>query len=179
LNSLWTLLRMNDSSCLTNLSLPWRTSVSRMNLKSQSELLYDRRLTANHFILAPSPLRLTTRFSFSIEHLRSGARGSVVGWGTMLQSGSSLFESRMRWIFFNLPNPCSRTMALGSTQLLTEMSTRKFPGGKKAAGAYGWQPCRHVWAECLKMWKPQPLATLRASTACTGIALSPEIMVLM
>jgi hypothetical protein len=32
--------------------------------------------------------------------------------------------------FFNLPNPSSRTMALGSTQHLTEMSTRNFPGGK-------------------------------------------------
>jgi hypothetical protein len=32
--------------------------------------------------------------------------------------------------FFNLPNPCSRTMAVGSTQLLTEMSIRYLPGGK-------------------------------------------------
>jgi hypothetical protein len=33
--------------------------------------------------------------------------------------------------FFNLPNPSSCTMALGSTQPLTEMSTRNLPGGKK------------------------------------------------
>jgi hypothetical protein len=32
---------------------------------------------------------------------------------------------------FNSPNPSSRTMALGSTQLLTEMNTRNFPNGKK------------------------------------------------
>jgi hypothetical protein len=31
--------------------------------------------------------------------------------------------------FFNWPNPSSRTMALGSTQLLTEMSTRNLPWG--------------------------------------------------
>jgi hypothetical protein len=37
----------------------------------------------------------------------------------------------LRWIFFNLPNPSSRTMALGSTQPLTEMSTRNLPGGGK------------------------------------------------
>jgi hypothetical protein len=37
----------------------------------------------------------------------------------------------MRWIFFNLPNPSSRTVALGSTQPLTEISTRNLPGGKK------------------------------------------------
>jgi hypothetical protein len=35
----------------------------------------------------------------------------------------------MRWIFFfNLPNPSSRTMALGSTRPLTEMSTREGKG---------------------------------------------------
>jgi hypothetical protein len=33
--------------------------------------------------------------------------------------------------FFNLPNPSSRTMALGLTQLLAEMSTRNLPGGLK------------------------------------------------
>jgi hypothetical protein len=32
--------------------------------------------------------------------------------------------------FFNLPNPSSRTMALGSTQPLTEMSARNLPGDK-------------------------------------------------
>jgi hypothetical protein len=32
--------------------------------------------------------------------------------------------------FFNLPNFSSRTMILGSSQTLTEMSTRNFPGGK-------------------------------------------------
>jgi hypothetical protein len=37
--------------------------------------------------------------------------------------------------FFNLPNPFSRTMALGSTQLLTDMSTRNLPGVWRAGGA--------------------------------------------
>jgi hypothetical protein len=32
--------------------------------------------------------------------------------------------------FFNWPNPFSRTLALGSTQPLIEMSTRNLPGGK-------------------------------------------------
>jgi hypothetical protein len=32
--------------------------------------------------------------------------------------------------FFNWPDPSSRTMALGSTESLTEMSTRNLPGGK-------------------------------------------------
>jgi hypothetical protein len=33
--------------------------------------------------------------------------------------------------FFNLPNPFSRTLALGSTQPLTGMSIRNLPGRKK------------------------------------------------
>jgi hypothetical protein len=32
--------------------------------------------------------------------------------------------------FFNLPNLSNRNMVLGSTQPLTEMSTRNLPGGK-------------------------------------------------
>jgi hypothetical protein len=36
--------------------------------------------------------------------------------------------------FFTWPTPSSRTMALGSTQLLTEMSTRNLPGGKVRPG---------------------------------------------
>jgi hypothetical protein len=34
------------------------------------------------------------------------------------------FESRWGWFFFNLPTPSIRSIALGSTQPLTEMSTR-------------------------------------------------------
>jgi hypothetical protein len=58
-----------------------------------------------------------------------GAHSNVVGWGTMLQAGRSWDRVPMRWIFFNLPNPFSRTIALGSTQPRTEMSTRNLPGG--------------------------------------------------
>jgi hypothetical protein len=36
--------------------------------------------------------------------------------------------------FFIDVNPCDRTMALGSTQPLTEMSTRSYILGVKAAG---------------------------------------------
>jgi hypothetical protein len=36
---------------------------------------------------------------------------------------------------FHLHNTSDRTMALGSTQLLTEMSTRSISWGVKAAGA--------------------------------------------
>jgi hypothetical protein len=49
----------------------------------------------------------------------------------MLQAGRSPVRVPNEVDFLNLPNPSSRTMALGSTQPLTEMSTRNFPEGKK------------------------------------------------
>jgi hypothetical protein len=50
----------------------------------------------------------------------------------MLQAGASRIRFPMGVIgLFNLPNPSSRTMALGSTQPLTEMSTRTLPGAKE------------------------------------------------
>jgi hypothetical protein len=51
----------------------------------------------------------------------------------MLQAGRSRVRVPMRWNFFNLPNPSSRTMALGSTQPLTSMSTRNLLGGGRPA----------------------------------------------
>jgi hypothetical protein len=49
----------------------------------------------------------------------------------MLQAGRSPVQVPDEVNFFNLPNPFSRTMALGSTQPPTEMCTRKRSGGKK------------------------------------------------
>jgi hypothetical protein len=49
----------------------------------------------------------------------------------MLQAGRSPVRVPDDVDFFNLSNPSSRTMALVSTQPLTEMSTRILPGSKK------------------------------------------------
>jgi hypothetical protein len=49
----------------------------------------------------------------------------------MLQAGRALVRVLDEVDFFNLSNPSSRTMALGLTQPLTEMSTTNLPGGKK------------------------------------------------
>jgi hypothetical protein len=68
--------------------------------------------------------------------------------------------------FFNRSNPSSYTMALRSTQPLTEISTKNLLGGK------GW-PARkadNLTAICepivYKMWEPRRLTTLWASMAC-------------
>jgi hypothetical protein len=78
-------------------------------------------------------LHILTCKSIATQFLRAPyrlwVRGSVDGWGTMLQAGRSRgLESRWGG-FFNLPNPSSLTVALGSTQPLVEMSTRNIPGG--------------------------------------------------
>jgi hypothetical protein len=50
----------------------------------------------------------------------------------MLQAGRSRVGFPIRSLdFLNLPNLSSRIMALGSTQPLTEVSTRNLPGGKE------------------------------------------------
>jgi hypothetical protein len=49
----------------------------------------------------------------------------------MLQARRSPFRVSDGVDFLDFPNPSSRTMVLESTQPLTEMSTRNFPGGKK------------------------------------------------
>jgi hypothetical protein len=49
----------------------------------------------------------------------------------MLQAGRSPVWVPDEVNFLILPNPSSHTMALGSTQPLTVMSTRNLPGGKK------------------------------------------------
>jgi hypothetical protein len=56
-------------------------------------------------------------------------------------------------------------MTLGSTQAVTEMSTRNLPGGKGRPA----HKADNLTAICkppvLKMWEPRRLATLWASTA--------------
>jgi hypothetical protein len=50
--------------------------------------------------------------------------------------GENLPQRHFVHFFLNLPNPSSRTMALRSTQLLIEISTRNIPGDKeRLAGA--------------------------------------------
>ena len=68
--------------------------------------------------------------------LISGARCGAVGWGITLQAGS--IPDVVTGIF-HCPNPSGCTMTPGSTQPLTEISTRNICWGLQAAGAYGWQ----------------------------------------
>ena len=64
---------------------------------------------------------------------------------------------------FHWRNPSGHIMDLGSTQLLTEMSTRNISWVIKAAGAYGWQRYHLHVPTVLKLgasnsWNPQGLS---------------------
>jgi hypothetical protein len=66
------------------------------------------------------------------------ARGGRVGWGTVLQAGRSRVRFPTKSLhFFSLPNTSSRTIALRSTQPLTEMSARDLPGWVKGGRRVG------------------------------------------
>ena len=64
-----------------------------------------------------------------------GARCGAVGWGAAFQAGRSRVRSPMASLEFFIGSPFGRTMALGLTQPLTEMSTKNISCGVKAAGA--------------------------------------------
>jgi hypothetical protein len=69
-------------------------------------------------------------------------------WGAMLQARKSGVRDPMRSLnIFGLPNPSSRIMALGFTQPLTEMSTRKSFCGYSATCVQVWHNYRHLWAD--------------------------------
>jgi hypothetical protein len=97
----------------------------------------------------------------------------------MLQAGRSPVRVLDEVDFFNLSNPSSRTMALVLTQPLREMSTRSFPGGKKQPARRADNLATICEPNVCKLWEPQPLTTLRATTACTGIALPLPMPALM
>jgi hypothetical protein len=62
-------------------------------------------------------------------------------------------------VFFSDIFPSDRTMPLGSTQLLVQMSTRNIPGGKGGRCVrLTKSPPSH--AECHEIWKPEPPGTL-------------------
>ena len=63
---------------------------------------------------------------------------------------------------FHWQNPSGRTMALGLTHPLTEVSTRSISWGGKGSRCIGLTTLPPPCADCLDIWKPQPPGTLGA-----------------
>ena len=74
-------------------------------------------------------------------------------------------------IFLIGHNPSGHTMALGSTQPLTEMSTMNIPWWVKAAGAQGWQPYHLHVPNVLKSGSLILLEPSGPVQGCNGTAL--------
>jgi hypothetical protein len=93
--------------------------------------------------------------------------GSAVGWGTALQAGRSRVVIEIScW-----HDPSGRTMALGLTQPLTEMSTRCISWGVKASGGSGWQSYHLHVPIALKSRRLKLLEPSGPVQGCNGIAL--------
>ena len=69
-------------------------------------------------------------------------------------------------VIFHRHNPSGRTMALGSTQPLRELSTRNISWEGKGGLCVRLTTLPPSCADCLEIWEPQPPGTLRA---CAGL----------
>jgi hypothetical protein len=76
------------------------------------------------------------------------------------------FVSRKVVGFVNLRNPSSRNMGLGSTQPLTEMSTRNLPGDEERPVLKAHDLTAICESIVQKLWYPRHLITMWFSMAC-------------
>jgi hypothetical protein len=93
-------------------------------------------------------------------------RGSVDGWDTMLQAGRSWVRIPMRWIFFNLPNPSSRSIAVGSS------ASNRNEYQESSLGARGGRRKADKLTICLYRVLKEPIKP--SSAKVTATLLKPE-----
>ena len=90
-------------------------------------------------------------------------------YATSLQVTGSITDGVIG--IFHWHNPSGRNRTLGSTQPLTETSTKNISRGVKAAGVYGWKPYHLHAPIALKSRNLNFLKPSRPVQACIWIAL--------
>jgi hypothetical protein len=131
--------RTGDRTCRNMNVLPeWFSNVScgqQIVSSSDQSLTCDLQVTLTATpTQVPQPSKWTKSWHITswnaMDYIFSSVRGSLVCWGTMLQAGRSRFRIPMRSLDFSVDLIfSSRTLVVGSTQPLTEMSIRNLPGG--------------------------------------------------
>jgi hypothetical protein len=106
---------------------------------------------------------------FKIGLLSLGARGSIVGWGTMLQAGRSRgFRFLIKSLNFSFQVHYGSGFDLASN------------GNEYQESSWGVKGGRHVRLTTslpsVNQWEPQPLTNLWASTACYKDSFSHSLL---
>ena len=101
----------------------------------------------------------------------NGSRGDAVGYhcATSRKVAGSIPDGVFGILHWHCPS--GRTLALGLTHPLTEMSTRNISFGVKTFGAYGWQPYHLHVPTVLKSGSLDLLEPSGPVQTCNGIAL--------
>jgi hypothetical protein len=93
---------------------------------------------------------LPLSFEYSLQHTLFRARCTVVGWVTMLQTGSSRVRFQMRSLDFQLTYPFQPHYGPGVDSASNRNEYQDCFWRYRASGSWGWQPRRHLWADCLE-----------------------------
>jgi hypothetical protein len=156
---------------------PWNNNGSHLVKHSVGPKAgLDAEMQRNKFHPPGIDLRLSDRWSlFRINNVINCSR-TRCWWRSWLRhcaTSQKVAGSILDGVIgsFHWHNPPGRTMVLGLTQPLTEMSTRNNSWGVKAAGAYSWQPYQLHVPIVLKSGSLNLLEPYGPVQACNGIAL--------
>jgi hypothetical protein len=94
------------------------------------------------------------------------ARDSVVGWGTMLQAGRSRVRFPMRSLDFSITYSFQPHYGPGIDSASNRNEYQESSWGWSVAGAWGWQPHLHLWADCQENVGASTSHNLWAFTDC-------------